>query len=123
MSLSDLTDDLPARLLREERAGWEALKAGRGASHYGRKMTADGAMVVPGSVLDRQQTVQSLRDSRWDGFELHEPRLVRLGEHAGVLIYRAVATRGDDRYEALISTTYIWDNGGWKVAAHQQTPL
>ncbi|MFC0680445.1 DUF4440 domain-containing protein [Lysobacter korlensis] len=123
MSLSDLTDDLPARLLREERAGWEALREGRGAAHYGRKMTTDGAMIVPGAVLDRQQTVESLRDSGWDDFELHEPRLVRLGDHAGVLVYRAVATRGDVRYEAWMSTTYLWQDGGWKVAAHQQTPV
>jgi hypothetical protein len=123
MSLSDLTDDLPARLYREEGTGWEALRDGRGAAYYGRKMTADGVMVVPGTVLDRQQAIDSLRDSAWDDFELHEPRLVRLGEHAGTLVYRAVATRGDSRYEAWMSTTYLWQDGGWKVAAHQQTPV
>jgi hypothetical protein len=123
MSLSDLTDDLPARLLREEHAGWEAVRTGRAASYYGTKMTADGAMIVPDGVLDRQQTISSLHEASWDHFELREPRLVRLGDHAGVLIYRAVVTEGDERYEAWMSTTYLWQDGGWKVVARQETPL
>jgi hypothetical protein len=48
---------------------------------------------------------------------------VRLGEHAGVLAYRAVVTEGDDVYEAWVTTTYLWQDGGWKVAARQETPL
>jgi hypothetical protein len=123
MSLSDLTDDLSARLLREEHAGWEALRDGRGAAHYARKMTPDGAMVAAGVTLDRDQTVESLKGSSWDSFELHEPRLIRLGDHSGVLVYRAVTMRGANRFEAWMSSTYVWQDGGWKVALHQQTPV
>ena len=123
MTLSDLTDDLPARLLREEHAGWEAMRDGRAVSYFGSKLTADAAMVLPEGVLDRRETVQSLHGSAWDRFELHEPRLIRLGDHAGVLVCRAVVTEGDEVYEAWVSTTYLWQDGGWKVAARQETPL
>jgi Domain of unknown function (DUF4440) len=123
MSLSDLTDDLPARLMREERAGWEAIRDGRAASYFGSKLTADAAMVLPEGVLDRRETIQSLHAASWDSFELHDPRLVRLGDHSGVLVSRAVVTSGDDVYEAWISTTYVWQDGGWKVAARHEIPL
>jgi hypothetical protein len=123
MSLTDLTDDLPARLMREEHAGWEAIREGRAAGYFGSKLTADAAMISPEGVLDRRETIQSLHASSWDHFELHEPRLVRLGNHAGVLAYRAVVKDGDDVYEAWLSTTYLWQDGGWKIAARQETPL
>ncbi len=123
MTFTDLTDDLPARLLREEHAGWEAIRDGRAAAYFGSKLTADAAMVLPEGVLDRRETIQSLHASSWDHFELHEPRLVRLGDHAGVLAYRAVVKEGDDVYEAWLSTTYLWQDGGWKIAARQETPL
>ena len=123
MTLSDLTDDLPARLLREEHAGWEAMREGRAVAYFGRKLTADAAMVLPEGVLDRHETIQSLHASSWDRFELHEPRLIRLGDHAGVLVCRAVVFDGDEVYEAWVSTTYLWQDGGWKVAARQETPL
>jgi Domain of unknown function (DUF4440) len=123
MSFTDLTDDLPARLFREEYAGWEAMRDGRAAAYFGSKLTSDAAMVLPEGVLDRHETIQSLHASSWDAFELHEPRLVRLGDHAGVLVCRAVVTAGEDVYEAWISTTYLWQDGGWKVATRQEIPL
>ncbi len=123
MSFTDLTDDLPARLFREEVAGWEAIRDGRAAAYFGGKLTPDATMVLPEGVLDRRETIQSLYSSSWDAFELHEPRLVRLGEHAGVLVSRAVVRSGDDVYEAWISTTYLWQDGGWKVAARHEIPL
>ena len=123
MSLTDLTDDLPARLMREEHAGWEAIREGRAAGYFGTKLTADAATISPEGVLDRRETIQSLHASSWDHFELHEPRLVRLGDHAGVLAYRAIVKKGDDVYEAWLSTTYLWQDGGWKIASRQETPL
>jgi hypothetical protein len=123
MSFSDLTDDLPARLLREEHAGWEAIRDGRAGAYFGAKLTDDAAMVLPEGVLNRQEAIESLHASSWESFELREPRLVRLGEHAGVLVCRAVVTAREYVYEAWISTTYFWQDGGWKIAARQETPL
>jgi hypothetical protein len=123
MSFTDLTDDLPARLMREENAGWEAIRDGRGGAYFGAKLTDDAAMVLPEGVLNRQEAVESLHASSWDSFELHDPTLVRLGDHAGVLVCRATVTTGEDVYEAWISTTYLWRDGGWKIAARHEIPL
>jgi hypothetical protein len=48
--------------------------------------------------------------------------VIRLGERSGILVYRASAHRGDETVELNMSTTYLFENGGWCVAAHQQTP-
>ncbi len=121
--MTTITDDLPARLLREEHEGWHAIQRGDGGDHYYRSMTPDAVMIVPGAVIDREGVLAAFEGSTWDSYELHEPRVVRLGEKAAILAYRAVATRGADTVELRMSTTYLWDDGGWKVALHQQTPM
>ena len=55
-------------------------------------------------------------------YELHEPAVIRLGDRAGIVVYRAVARRGDDSVNLRMSTTYLYADGAWHVAAHQQTP-
>lgn len=118
-----ITDDLPARLLHEEHLGWKAILEGRGGEHYQRAMTRDALMIVEGAVLSRDEILAAFRSTPpWDSYELHEPAVIRLGDHAGVLVYRAVARRGDDTANLRMSTTYLYDDGAWRVAAHQQTP-
>ncbi|WP_308797522.1 nuclear transport factor 2 family protein [Agromyces silvae] len=120
--MTEITDDLPARLLHEEHTGWRAILAGRGGEHYARAMTRDALMVIEGAVLGRDDMIAAFRSAPpWDEYELHEPAVIRLGEHAGVLVYRAVAKRGDDVANLRMSTTYLYDDGAWHVAAHQQT--
>ena len=124
--MTEITDDLPARLLHEEHEGWQARLAGHGGSYYRRSMTRDALMIRPGEVLTRDQAAASFNGAGpLDSYEIHEPAVIRLGEHAGIVVYRAVARRGDDVSESTMSTTYIFDdsNGGWCVAAHQETPV
>lgn len=124
--MTEITDDLPARLLHEEHEGWQAILAGHGGSYYQRTMTRDALMIVPGAVITRDQVAAAFEGvAPWDSYELHEPAVIRLGEHAGIVVYRAVARRGDEVTELNMSTTYVFDddNGGWCVAAHQQTPV
>lgn len=123
--MTAITDDLPARLLHEEHEGWQAVLAGQGGSYYRRSMTRDALMIRPGEVLSREQAAASYNGaSALDGYEIHEPAVIRLGEHAGIVVYRAVARRGDEVTESNVSTTYVFDdsNGGWCVAARQETP-
>ena len=95
--MTAITDDLPARLLHEEHAGWKAILEGRGGEHYQRSMTRDALMVVEGAVLGRDEILAAFRSAPpWDSYELHEPAVIRLGDRAGILVYRAVARRGDD---------------------------
>jgi hypothetical protein len=121
--MTEITDDLPARLLHEEHAGWRAILAGRGGTHYARAMTRDALMIVEGAVLGRDDVMGAFASApAWEAYEIHEPAVVRLGDHAGILAYRAVARRGDDVANLRMSTTYLYDDGAWHVAAHQQTP-
>ncbi|MFE5670668.1 DUF4440 domain-containing protein [Agromyces sp. NPDC056523] len=121
--MTEITDDLPARLLHEEHAGWRAILAGRGGTHYARSMTRDAIMIVEGAVLGRDDVMGAFASvPPWEAYEIHEPAVVRLGDHAGILAYRAVARRGDDVANLRMSTTYLYDDGAWHVAAHQQTP-
>ena len=121
--MTEITDDLPARLLHEEHAGWRAILAGRGGPHYARAMTRDALMIVEGAALGRDEVMGAFASAApWESYEIHEPAVVRLGDHAGILAYRAVARRGDEVANLRMSTTYLYDDGAWHVAAHQQTP-
>jgi hypothetical protein len=121
-----ITDDLPARLLHEAHEGWRAILAGRGGDYYQRTMTADALLILPGAVLGRDQVRAALSAAApLDRYELHEPAVIRLGEHAGVLVYRSTTWRGDTSTDQQMSTTYLFDesNGGWSIAAHQESPV
>ncbi|MCU1441960.1 MAG: hypothetical protein JWQ59_110 [Cryobacterium sp.] len=122
--MTEITDDLPARLLHEEHAGWQAILEGRGGEYYRMTMTRDALMVVPGAVINREQVAASFATAPpWDSYELREPAVIRLGERAGILVYRARAVRGNETVELRMSTTYLFEDGGWCIAAHQQTPV
>jgi hypothetical protein len=121
-----ITDDLPARLLHEAHEGWRAILAGKGGDYYQRTMTQDALLILPGAVLGRDQVRAALSSAApLDRYELHDPAVIRLGEHAGVLVYRSLTWRGDTTTELRMSTTYLFDenNGGWCVAAHQESPV
>lgn len=121
--MTEITDDLPARLLHEEHSGWQAILEGRGGEYYQRTMTKDALMIVQGAVMHRHQVAESFTGvAPWDSYEIREPAVIRLGDHAGILVYRAVAARGDQTANLIMSTTYLFEHGGWCIAAHQQTP-
>jgi hypothetical protein len=121
--MTEITDDLPAILLREEHAGWKAILQGRGGEHYARAMTRDALMIVSGQAIGRDEVAQSFVGTvPWDAYEIHEPAIVRLGDRAGIVAYRAVATRGNETVELRMSTTYLYGGGSWHVALHQQSP-
>ena len=120
--MTEITDDLPARLLHEEHSGWQAILEGRGGEYYQRSMTRDALVIVEGAVLSREKVAKSFEGvAPWDRYEIREPAVIRLGDHAGILVYRAVAVRGEQTVDLLMSTTYLFENGGWCIAAHQQT--
>ena len=121
-----ITDDLPARLLHEAHEGWRAILAGKGGDYFQRTMTGDALLILPGQVVDRDHVRAALAAAGpLDRYELHDPAVIRVGEHAGVLVYRSLAWRGDTVTELQTSTTYLFDenNGGWSIAAHQESPV
>jgi len=91
---------------------------------YRERLLEDAVVIVPGQVLDREACAAAIDDSPgWDDMELTEPRLVEPADGVATISYRFAGTRGDFRYEALMSSVYVRRNGAWKVALHQQTPL
>ena len=121
--MAEITDDLPARLLHEEHAGWQAILDGRGGEYYQREMTPDALIIVSGAMITRDQVAATFDGAElWDSYEIREPAIIRLSEHAGIVVYRAVAKRGGEVVEFTISTTYVFVYGGWRVASQQHSP-
>ena len=80
-------------------------------------------MVVDTGVIERGAVLAALQGSTWDSYELSEQRVVRLGDRAAILVYRVRAERGGDVVDRRMSTTYVYQEGRWRTAAHQQTPV
>lgn len=116
-----------ADLLRLEQAGWMSLCDGSGDAFYGRIMTTDGVMLLAdGSALDRDGVVESLRDApAWSSYEINDERLVPLGADAAALVYtgRAFRAAGGPAFVALMSSVYVREGDGLRLALYQQTPV
>jgi hypothetical protein len=100
------------------------LAAGDGAA-YRRHLRDDAVVIVPGEVLDRDSTTAAMDASPgWDEFALEDETVVPLGEDSALLSYRFSGRRGDLDYAAILSSAYVMtDEGEWKLAFHQQTPI
>jgi uncharacterized protein (TIGR02246 family) len=108
-----------------EEEGWRGLASDRAAAFYGRIMTDDAVMVVPGAVMSHDAVL-----SAWDGvapwatYQLDEHRVRALGENAALITYRGTARRAGDAnpYVAQFTSIYEQCNGEWRLVFHQQTP-
>jgi hypothetical protein len=94
-------------------------------STYVRRLSDDAVVVIPGRVLDKPATVAVMGElPAWDGHEFRNGRLQMLDEDKAILTYRFEGRRGYERYDAVLSSTYVREHGGdWELAFHQQTPL
>ena len=114
-------------ILELERAGWKALASSgdEAAAFYGEVLADQVLMLLPeGTVLDdRALVVESMRGDPWDSFDLSDERVLSLTEQSAVVAYRARARRGDTEYAALFNSTYVRQDGEWRLAVHQQTPI
>lgn len=114
-------------LLDLEHQGWQSLCDSTGADFYGRIMTKDGVMVLAhGQVLDRQAVVDSLNDAPpWRRYDIADPRLIPLGDDVRILVYtgRAYRDAEEPAFVALMSSVYTRQDGSWRLALYQQTPV
>jgi hypothetical protein len=115
---------LAKRLIALEHEGWDALVAGEGGRHYREHLTDDALMAFPFGVLTRSASIEAMESAPpWEGYEIADPRVVELGDDSGIVVYEVVARRpGEEPYSAVLSTTFVRDDGNWKVAFHQQSP-
>jgi len=114
-------------LLDLEHQGWASLCTSTGADFYGRIMTGDGVMVLAhGQVLDRRAVVDSLNHAPpWRAYEISDERLIALSDDHAILVYTGRAYRDEDEpaFVALMSSVYTRQDGAWRLALYQQTPV
>jgi hypothetical protein len=120
MSVDDELIDL------EER-GWQALAADprTATEFYERVLDDEVVMLLPGGLrlTERATVVASMGGAPWASYHLEGPQVLALGDAAAVVSYGVVAQReGAAPYSALISSTYVRRDDGWRLAVHQQTP-
>ena len=114
-------------LIALEHEGWEALSTSRkaAAAFYGERLARDVVLLLPGDIVidDRAAAVEALRGTPWDAYSLGDVRVVELSPDAAVVAYRGQARRGGHDYAALFSSAYRREDGAWRLAVHQQTPI
>jgi hypothetical protein len=115
---------LAERLVALEREGWDALVSGEGGRYYREHLTDDALMAFPFGVLTREATIEAMESAPpWERYEIADPQAVALSDDSAIVVYEVVAQRpGEETYSAVISTTFVRDDGVWKVAFHQQSP-
>jgi hypothetical protein len=114
-------------LIDLEERGWRALASDpRTASEfYEQVLDDDVVMLLPGGmrVTDRAAIVASMGGQPWDSYRLEDPQVLELDDATAVVSYGVVAQRdGSPPFSALMSSTYVRRDAGWKLAFHQQTP-
>jgi hypothetical protein len=121
--MTTVTDEL----LALEREAWDALSTDgdTATAFYDRVLADDVLMLLPGDMVidDRATVVSSMSGAAWQSYELTDERVVPLGEDSAVVGYRGTATRDDTPYTALFNSTYVREDGDWKLVLHQQTPV
>jgi hypothetical protein len=82
-------------------------------------------MAVPYGIADRDTVLAALESSpELDGFQIKNPRVIKLTEDSGLIAYHMVQERrGMAPFEAAICSVYVRRAGQWRMAYHQQTPL
>jgi hypothetical protein len=114
-------------LLDLEHRGWKSLCNSTGADFYGQIMTSDGVMVLAhGQVFDRQAVTDSLNDAPpWRAYDITDERLIALSDDHAILVYTGRGYRDEEKpaFIALMSSVYTRQDGIWRLALYQQTPV
>ena len=109
--------------LLEEIIGIERRLAGGDAAAYREVCRDDAVFVMPGMVADLEQAVSGLEQAGpWDELALTGADVRRLGPDAAVVLYRFEGRRGEMSYAADMASSYVREDGRWRLVTHQQTP-
>jgi hypothetical protein len=114
-------------VIRLEEEGWRALSSSPAVAtkFYGEVLDERAVMVLPGNMLlhDRAEILRSLAAQPWQTYELEQFLLLEPADGIAIVVYGATAHRqGGPRYSALVSSTYVRRQDGWKLTMHTQTP-
>lgn len=122
---SDPKGNLTENLKELEERGWQALSDGTAGEFYERILAREAVMLFPGfGILDRATTLETMRAAPpWAWFRLEDVRVLTLSADSAVVYYRARAQRdGEPEYRALMNSTYVREDGEWRLALHQHSP-
>ena len=115
---------LEEELLALEQQFWTAPERVRFFSEH---LAGDAVMVFPPptGIFDEEAIMASLEDApAWQSAQLDHATVVRLRDTAAVLVYRAEAERSGQSYSCYAASVYVrQDDGAWRLAFHQQTPI
>lgn len=112
-------------LLDLENAGWRSLCDGAGSDFYGSIMTPAARMVLAGgTVMSRDEVIEALVDAPpWSSYAIDDPVIMPIANDSVLLTYTGTGRRDDgDDFTGIMSSTYVRDESGWKLAHYQQTP-
>lgn len=119
--------DTEKALLELERSGWDSLCNSTGAQFYGDLMTDDGVMVLAnGVVMDRDAVIHSLGHAQpWQSYDIDDHRVVGAGPDSAAIVYLGTGYRHGDQpaFVGLMSSVYVRQDGRWRLALYQQTPI
>ncbi len=116
---------LDDQLLALEEGFWTAVDR---AGYYSEHLAGDAVMVFPApyGIFDEEAIMGSIDSTPpWKAVRIDHANVVRLRDSAAVLAYRAEAQDGTGgSYSAYAASAYVkQDDGAWRLAFHQQTPI
>ena len=127
MDTTDVRDRVAADPIALERQGWQALStSGAAAVAFYRDVLDDRPlMLLPGGTVlsDTATVLQAMSGPPWSRYELDDLRVIDLTEVVSTVFYGVTARRASaPEYSALVASTYVRRQAGWRLAVHQQTP-
>jgi hypothetical protein len=108
-------------LLAKEESLWSG-----GASEY--RHTLDGDCLVAFTEMAGVQSRDKIAEmagkgDRWRDVDIDVEGFLRPTDDVTILTYRVSAVRGNEPYNARVSSGYVKRDGDWRMMFHQQTPL
>jgi len=119
-----MAESMEQQLLELEHAFWEA---STDPDFYREHVAEDAVLVFPYGVgaMDKEMTIYAVNsnEGQWESHEFRDVTVMPFGDDAGLITYRAKATRiGDEgTFRAQIASAYARRDGAWKLVFHQQT--
>jgi hypothetical protein len=112
---------LQTELTRIEQGFWTG-----GEDYYLQHVDSDCLLAFGqmAGVRGREELAKMTGQNRWRAVHMDSKGFVTPTPDTAILTYEACGIRASgERYNALVSTSYVRRSGEWKMAFHQQTPL
>ncbi|MGX5914312.1 hypothetical protein ACR0ST_06215 [Aliidiomarina sp. Khilg15.8] len=114
-------------IIQLEKKGWEALSTDSDSARefFSSVLHRDAVLLRPGDnrIADVDDILKSITKNPWKGFKMENERAIALSDKVAVFIYRLNAEReSGEMYSALVSSTYVEEEGELKLIVNQHTP-